>query len=1023
MILDQDKIDRIRNELKFHPKGMSITELAHQLKINRNSVAKYLEILLISGQVESHPYGTSKVYMLSRRIPVSAMMSFSSDMILMIQADGTILQCNESFLKFSGLSYEKVIGQPFSEIEPTVFPDISFKNMFREETEKSTKSFERVMCRDGREYTLSIRIIPTRFDNGNKGFTLILEDISDKVQAERTLAEREKLYRGILESIQDVYYRSDLDGNLIMASPSWASLLGYATLDECLSRNIAADFYIEPEKRKEFLRELEEKGFVFDYEVVLKKKDGSPLPVATNSHFYYDEKGAVLGVEGIFRDISERKAAAEKVNQSIRRVGFLSRKLLDFIRMDTSENIYQQIAADLQGLVPGAIILVNSFNEATGIVRVESVVAEEGELAAIQECLGHGLSGMELPIDAIGLSSFRTGSLCRTTLSLYEIAFKAIPKPVCQDLEKRLAYGEVYAIGFLRGTDVLGNAAFFLRKGTSVPDSVLLAMYIRQASIALQRFSADEAHRRSEDLFMNLTQASPLPIAIIEPDGTYRFINRSFRTMFGYDLADFHDSREWLRLAFPEPEYRRNVIAAWKQDFDHTPVAEPRIRTFTVQCKDMTRKEIVFRAVTLADGNQCILFEDVTERREADRTRRLLSSIIESTGDAVIGKDIAGVVVSWNRAAEHLYGFTRDEMIGRHISLIIPPERRKEIEEISERIGHGESVRNLKTQRIRKDGAILDVWVTVSPITDENGIVTGASTIAREIPPEPEFPCGFSGNMVADIIECTPDAAFVIDNAKHVVAWNTAMEHLYDLPREKMLMRDDYARWMSHVTPPYPQLIDLLDAPDSFVMQYYGEVTREGTTLTARLHLSLDGSGMDDGSSFEIRASPITDARGDRIGAIQATRRVTFSKREPLPSGQHSEDAAALAEKPAGVSGIASPGLTSLISISNALRRMREGILILDLSARCIWVNDAMTGLLGVSGDDAVVGKSFAQFVTKEHRKAVLDQLSSVYRDGSGLFPFTLLHPDCPVPVEASVTTIADIPGSPLGYLAILRKQ
>ena len=105
----------------------------------------------------------------------------------------------------------------------------------------------------GREHYFRGKLVPIIFDDGNEGVLIIFEDISDSKRAEMALAEREQQYRAVIENIQDVYYRSDKDGNLIMASPSWASMLGYDSLDECLGKNIADVFYWDPEKRKPFL--------------------------------------------------------------------------------------------------------------------------------------------------------------------------------------------------------------------------------------------------------------------------------------------------------------------------------------------------------------------------------------------------------------------------------------------------------------------------------------------------------------------------------------------------------------------------------------------------------------------------------------------------------------------------------------------------------------------------------------------------------------------------------------------------
>ncbi|MBP7735687.1 MAG: PAS domain S-box protein [Spirochaetes bacterium] len=138
-----------------------------------------------------------------------------------------------------------------------------------------------------------------------------LNDITESKRAEESLRRSESNYRSVIENIQDVFYRSDAKGNLIMASPSWAHLLGYETLEECLGKPIAGTFYYIPEKRAEFLQCLRESGSVMNYEVVLKKKDGMPVTVETSSHFYYDSDGRIAGVEGIFRDITLRRQAED----------------------------------------------------------------------------------------------------------------------------------------------------------------------------------------------------------------------------------------------------------------------------------------------------------------------------------------------------------------------------------------------------------------------------------------------------------------------------------------------------------------------------------------------------------------------------------------------------------------------------------------------------------------------------------------------------------------------------------------
>jgi PAS domain S-box-containing protein len=122
---------------------------------------------------------------------------------------------------------------------------------------------------------------------------------------------------------------------------------------------------------------------------------------------------------------------------------------------------------------------------------------------------------------------------------------------------------------------------------------------------------------------------------------------------------------------------------------------------------------------------------DVTESSEAELAR--LAAIVESSDDAIVSKTLDGVITSWNRSAERMFGYTEAEAIGRHISLIIPAERRSEENEVLARLRRGEKIDHFETERQTKDGRRLNISLTVSPIKDRNGKIVGASKIARDI--------------------------------------------------------------------------------------------------------------------------------------------------------------------------------------------------------------------------------------------------------------------------------------------------
>jgi PAS domain S-box-containing protein len=113
--------------------------------------------------------------------------------------------------------------------------------------------------------------------------------------------------------------------------------------------------------------------------------------------------------------------------------------------------------------------------------------------------------------------------------------------------------------------------------------------------------------------------------------------------------------------------------------------------------------------------------------------RSWLGAIVDSSADAIVGKDLNGIITTWNPAAEHLYGYTAEEAIGQPISILIPPENRGELGSILDRLKRGERIRHHETERIRKDGSRIEISVSISPIRDAHGQVVGAAGIGREI--------------------------------------------------------------------------------------------------------------------------------------------------------------------------------------------------------------------------------------------------------------------------------------------------
>jgi two-component system sensor kinase FixL len=164
-----------------------------------------------------------------------------------------------------------------------------------------------------------------------------------------------------------------------------------------------------------------------------------------------------------------------------------------------------------------------------------------------------------------------------------------------------------------------------------------------------------------------------------------------------------------------------------------------------------------------------------------DDAARTLAAIVESSDDAIIAKDLDGTILSWNRGAERMYGYSAEEAIGRPIYLIVPPPKVTELSEILERIRAGERVRNFETVRATKDGTLIDVALSISPICDAAGTVVGASAIGRDITERKRELRELKDNeaRLRSVLESAVDGIVVIDSRGRIETFNPAAERLF----------------------------------------------------------------------------------------------------------------------------------------------------------------------------------------------------------------------------------------------------
>ncbi len=198
----QQEIEIIKKILQENPKGMTVTDIAHKMKINRNSVAKYLDIMRISGHCEMITFGPAKVFFPSRRVPISDMINYTSDFILIFDGNLRITLVNDPLLNFLKIKKDNIIGETINDLLTAFFKDnpeifVGLKEALEGRKFNQEINFER----NGEIYYFLIKIIPTTFEDGRVGGSFIIKNNTYHKIAEKALRESEENFKNLLKKI------------------------------------------------------------------------------------------------------------------------------------------------------------------------------------------------------------------------------------------------------------------------------------------------------------------------------------------------------------------------------------------------------------------------------------------------------------------------------------------------------------------------------------------------------------------------------------------------------------------------------------------------------------------------------------------------------------------------------------------------------------------------------------------------------------------------------------------------------
>ena len=245
-----------------------------------------------------------------------------------------------------------------------------------------------------------------------------------------------------------------------------------------------------------------------------------------------------------------------------------------------------------------------------------------------------------------------------------------------------------------------------------------------------QRKQVEAELRRDRDQMVENLDSSPVCIHSVGADGTILWANRAELQMLGYSsdeyvghhISEFHVDQQAIR----------DLLQQMSRD--------EKLRNFraVLVCRDGSPRTVAIDSKVLRDEDGHVLHtqcftRDITDEKNVEETSRLLGAMVESCDDAVISKNLNGVITSWNAGAERVFGYTAAEAIGKPVMMLIPDNRHNEEPEVLRKIRSGQRIDHYETVRKRKNGDLIDISLTVSPVFDTSGRIIGASKVARDI--------------------------------------------------------------------------------------------------------------------------------------------------------------------------------------------------------------------------------------------------------------------------------------------------
>jgi PAS domain S-box-containing protein len=493
---------------------------------------------------------------------------------------------------------------------------------------------------------------------------------------------------------------------------------------------------------------------------------------------------------------------------------------------------------------------------------------------------------------------------------------------------------------------------------------------------------ATQTNEARTALLASIVDSSDDAIIAKTPEGIITSWNRGAERIYGYSAEEMIGKPVIVLIPPDRPDDMQGMLARVRsgERVEHYETVKLR--------KDGRLIDISLTVSPIFDSDGRLIgassiARDITERKRADEKLRaanqsidartaLLASIVDSSDDAITGKTPEGIITSWNRGAEMIYGYTSAEIVGKPMSMLIQPDRPDEMEDILARIRSGERVEHYETVRVRKDGKAIAISLTVSPIYDPEGRLIGVSSIARDITERAraDEKLRAASLYARSLIEASLDPLVTISPQGKITDVNEATIKVTGIEREKLIGT---------------VFSDYFTEPEK-AREGYQQVFSKGSVTDYPLTIRHNDGRITD---VLYNASVYKDAHGEVLGVFAAARDVTEQK-------QVSQYARSLIEA----------SLDPLVTISP------EG--------KITDVNAASAGVTGLSREK-LIGTDFSDYFTEPQKAR--EGYRQVFSQGSVTdYPLTIRHKNGQITdVLYNASVYKDARGNVLGVFAAAR--